>query len=80
MPESKSKRNKYQPPPKPKPKPSPVWYGPVVMSMLGLALVYLLLYYANLLPWGGPDGLGNYNLLVGFVPLVVGLILLTRWR
>ena len=80
MPKSRSKRHQYQEPPAPRPKPSAPWVAPVFISLLTFGLVYLLLFYANLLPWGDQDGLGNYNLLIGFVPLVVGLLLATRWR
>ena len=50
------------------------------MVLLGVGLIYLLLFYANLLPWGDQDALGNYNLAIGFIPFVAGLGLLTRWR
>jgi cell division protein CrgA len=81
MPKSRSKRRQYQPPPKPRPKPSPRWLGPTFVILLCGGLLYLLLFYANLLPWGDQDGgLGNYNLLIGFVPLIVGMIMATRWR
>jgi hypothetical protein len=81
MPKSRSKRRLAQePPPAPRPKRSENWVAPVFISLLCFGLVYLLLFYAHLLPWGDQDGLGNYNLLIGFVPLVVGLLLATRWR
>lgn len=80
MPKSRSKRRQYQPPPTPRPKPSPPWFGPMIAVLLGGGLIYLLLFYADLLPWGDQDGLGNYNLLIGFVPFIVGMVLATRWR
>jgi hypothetical protein len=80
MPKSRSKRFQYQEPPAPRPKPSAPWVAPVFIFLLCFGLLYLLLFYADVLPWGGPDALGNYNLLIGFVPLVVGLLLATRWR
>jgi hypothetical protein len=80
MPKSRSKRRQYQAPPAPRPKPSPPWYGPLIAALLGGGLLYLLLFYADLLPWAGPGGLGNYNLVIGFVPFIAGMILATRWR
>jgi cell division protein CrgA len=80
MPKSRSKRRLTQEATPPKPKPSANWVAPVFVSLLAFGLVYLLLFYAHLLPWGDQDGLGNYNLLIGFVPLIVGLLLATRWR
>jgi hypothetical protein len=54
--------------------------GPTIVALLLIGLVYLLLFYASVLPWGDSGSLGNYNLLIGFVPLVLALGLLTRWR
>jgi hypothetical protein len=80
MPKSRSKRRTYQPPPQPKARPSAPWVGPTIVALLLVGLVYLLLFYASVLPWGDSASLGNYNLLIGFVPLIVALGLLTRWR
>jgi hypothetical protein len=78
MPKSRSKRRRYQPPPRPKPKPSPSWVGPTIVVCLLLGLVYILLFYMQLLP-SFIDDLGNINLAIGFLPLIVGLLLATRW-
>jgi hypothetical protein len=78
MPKSRSKRRRYQPPPRPKPKPSPPWVGPTIVVSLLLGLVYILLFYMQVLP-AFLDDLGNFNLAIGFAPLIVGLLLATRW-
>jgi hypothetical protein len=78
MPKSRSKRRRYQPPPRPKPKPSPPWVGPAIVVFLLVGLIYILLFYMQLLP-SFIDDLGNINLAIGFVPLIVGLLLATRW-
>jgi hypothetical protein len=80
MPKSRSKRRQYQPPPRPRPKPSGPWLAPTSVTLLLAGVVYLVLFYAGVLPWGESDSLGNYNLLIGFVPLIAGMIMLTRWR
>jgi Cell division protein CrgA len=80
MPKSRSKRRTYTPPPRPRAKPSAPWVGPTAVVLLCVGLIYLLLFYANLLPWGDQDSIGNYNLAIGFIPFVAGLALLTRWR
>jgi len=48
-----------------------------VISLV-VGLVYILLFYMQVLP---PvlDRLGNFNLAIGFVPLIFGLLLATRW-
>jgi hypothetical protein len=78
MPKSRSKRRRYQPPPRPKPKPSPPWVGPTIVVSLLLGLVYILLFYMSILP-SFLDDLDNLNLAIGFAPLIVGLLLATRW-
>jgi hypothetical protein len=80
MPKSRSKRRTYQPPPRPRPKPSAPWVGPAIVVLLCVGLLYLLAFYAGVLPWGDSSSLGNYNLLIGFVPLITAMILMTRWR
>jgi Cell division protein CrgA len=78
MPKSRSKRSRYVPPPRPKPKPSAPWVGPTIVISLVVGLVYILLFYMQVLP---PvlDRLNNINLAIGFVPLIFGLLLATRW-
>jgi Cell division protein CrgA len=78
MPRSRSKRRRYVPPPRPKPKPSAPWVGPTIVVSLVVGIVYILLFYMQVLP---PvlDNLNNFNLAIGFVPLIFGLILATRW-
>jgi hypothetical protein len=48
-----------------------------VISLV-VGLVYILLFYMQVLP---PmlDRLNNINLAIGFVPLIFGLLLATRW-
>jgi len=38
----------------------------------------VLLFYMDILP-SFLDDLGNINLAIGFAPLIVGLLLATRW-
>jgi hypothetical protein len=78
MPRSRSKRRRYVPPPRPRPKPSAPWVGPTIVISLVVGIVYILLFYMQVLP---PvlDNLSNFNLAIGFVPLIFGLILATRW-
>lgn len=78
MPRSRSKRRRYVPPPRPRPKPSAPWVGPTIVVSLVVGIVYILLFYMQILP---PvlGNLNNFNLAIGFVPLIFGLILATRW-
>ena len=78
MPKSRSKRRRYTPPPRPRAKRSAPWVGPTIVISLVVGIVYILLFYMQILP---PvlDNLNNFNLAIGFVPLIFGLILATRW-
>ncbi|HZD68733.1 MAG TPA: cell division protein CrgA [Actinomycetes bacterium] len=78
MPRSRSKRRRYVPPPRPRPKPSAPWVGPTIVVSLVVGIVYILLFYMQVLP-PALDNLNNFNLAIGFVPLIFGLILATRW-
>ncbi len=78
MPKSRSKRSRYVPPPRPRPKPSAPWVGPTIVVSLVVGIVYILLFYMQILP-PTLDRLNNINLAIGFVPLIFGLVLATRW-
>jgi Cell division protein CrgA len=49
------------------------------VALLAFGLLYILLFYMSVLPFGIGDKWGNYNLLIGFVPLLLGLLVATRW-
>jgi hypothetical protein len=78
MPKSRSKRRRYQPPPRPNPKPSPSWLAPTFVVLLVVGLIYTIMYYMGALP-GPLADLNAINLGIGFAPIIVGLVLATRW-
>jgi hypothetical protein len=77
-------RNKsvYTPPPSRSPKRavSPPWLAPTMIGCLLLGLAWIALYYVTngSISWLSP--LGGWNLVCGFVLIVVGVVLATRWR
>ena len=75
MPVSKSKRRRYTPPPKAKPKPSPKWVPVVMVTLLGLGVVDLVLYYLGILPGGSVAWL-----IVGFLLIASGFVTGVFWR
>jgi len=79
VPESRSrrsnKRSTYVPPKPAKPKPSPRWVPPLGLALIGLGLLLIILNY---LVASFPGG--NYNLVIGFVLMAVGLGVLSQWR
>jgi Cell division protein CrgA len=59
---------------------SPRWLVPTMLASLLLGLVWISLYYVT----GGTNPLqswaGAWNLVIGFVFIIVGVALATRWR
>ncbi len=83
MPKSRvRKRTVYTPPP-PKSgrrKVSPPWVGPAIVACLVIGLAWIVVYYVTQGSVPGISALGAWNLVVGFVFIVAGLVLATRWR
>jgi hypothetical protein len=59
---------------------SPRWLVPTMLASLLLGLVWISLYYVT----GGSNPLqtwaGAWNLVIGFVFIIVGVALATKWR
>lgn len=89
MPESK-KRKKSEPstaerpvPATKKKGPSPVWLAPLMLTMFGIGVLWLVVFYITANSSGGmpiTGDLGNANLAIGFGFIVVGFALSTQWR
>jgi hypothetical protein len=83
MPKSRvRKRTVYTPPP-PKSarrKVSPPWVAPTIVACLILGLAWIVVYYVTQGSVAGLSALGSWNLVVGFVLIIVGVTLSTRWR
>jgi hypothetical protein len=58
---------------------SPPWLAPAMLGSLVVGLVWIVVFYVSQqkLPIGA---LGAWNLVVGFVFLVSGVVLATRWH
>ena len=83
MPKSRvRKRTVYTPPP-PKSgrrKVSPPWVGPTIVVCLVLGLAWIAVYYITQGSVAGMSALGSWNLVVGFLLIIAGVTLSTRWR
>ncbi|HVE74613.1 MAG TPA: cell division protein CrgA [Mycobacteriales bacterium] len=83
----KRKKEVYKPPPSPtstrRRRPSPIWLAPLMLTLFGIGILWLVVFY---LSNGGMGGLpyaedwNNWNLVVGFGFIVVGFALSTQWR
>lgn len=60
-------------------RPNPRWFLPVMLGILLLGLAWLIVFYISSGKWP-VEAWGNWNLLVGFGIMVVGLGMSTRWR
>lgn len=82
MPESRSRKKVTYtaPPAKAAPKtPNPRWYVPVMVGLMVLGLAWIVVTYLSGSQWPVPS-LRNWNLAVGFVFILAGFGMTTRWR
>lgn len=81
MPESKSrKKPAYVPPPGPQAaKTNPRWLVPTMLGLMILGLIWVVVTYISQTAYPIP-GLDNWNLLIGFVLIIAGFSLTTRWH
>lgn len=58
---------------------NPSWFVPVLVTLLVLALVWIVVTYLTSFNWPIPK-IGAWNLAVGFAFGLAGLGMATRWR
>ncbi len=86
MPESRSrKKAKYTPPPAKSEKKSygdnPRWLVPTMVALFVIGLTWIVLYYTAGSSIPGMSHLGALgNVILGFLFIVGGFVLATRWR
>ena len=90
MPESKKRKKAvYTPPPPPggtakkKKGPSPRWLVPLMLTLFGIGVLWLVVFYLTQGDMGGlplAEDWSNWNLLVGFGFIIGGFGLSTQWR
>ncbi|GAB2984686.1 cell division protein CrgA [Actinotalea caeni] len=83
MPESASRRRKkpaYTPPPaSSQPALSKPWYAPVCVALLIIGLIWVVVTYIS--DWSYPiPNIRAWNLAIGFSVMMVGFVMLMRWR
>jgi hypothetical protein len=70
----------YTPPPRAsKSKVSPRWLAPTMVGAFLVGLVWIIVFYVSSSDYP-VKAMGSWNLVVGFVFLVGGLGLATKWR
>lgn len=83
MPESKNRKKATA---KPRPEqeskalaPNPSWFVPVMLGLMILGLVWIVTYYVSNGQIPIP-GITHWNLAIGFVFVLSGFGMMTRWR
>lgn len=56
------------------------WVAPAMLVLLLLGLAWIAVYYVTGGDLPGQDKLENWNLVIGFVVIIFGLGLATKWR
>jgi hypothetical protein len=81
VPESRSrKKSAYIPPPKPAgPVVNPTWLVPVMVTLMILGLAWIVVTYLMQSAYPIPH-IGQWNLAIGFVLILAGFSLTTRWH
>jgi hypothetical protein len=64
----------------PKRKVSPPWLAPTMIVSLLVGLAWIALYYVTQSDMPGLRSLGGWNLVCGFVLIIVGVVLATKWH
>ena len=81
MPESRSRKKPayIAPPGKATPKVNPPWFVLVMLGLMIVGLVWIVTTYLTSTSYPIP-GIHNWNLVIGFVLLLGGFSLTTRWQ
>jgi len=78
------KKPAYTPPPTSSAQaPSPTWYKALMVTLMVAGLLWVVVTYlgAPSSTTGFPiPGIGNWNIAVGFVMMMTGFVMTTRWR
>ena len=85
MPKSTPPRKKpaYTPPPASKAQaPSPQWYKVLMVVLMVGGLIWIVATYLGSGASGSfpIPGIGNWNVAIGFVLMMAGFVMTTRWR
>ncbi len=82
MPESKGRRRSLYTPPAGKSganKPNAAWFAPLMVTLMLVGLAWIVIFYLTEQAYPIP-GIGTLNLVIGFIVLLGGFFMTTRWR
>jgi hypothetical protein len=58
---------------------SPAWLAPLMVVLLVVGLAWIVVYYLSGTRFPIP-GIEHWNLLIGFVLILAGFVLATKWK
>lgn len=58
---------------------NPVWWVPTMVTLMVVGLIWLVVSYLTQTDFPIP-GISNWNLVIGFVTIMAGFLMTTRWR
>ena len=58
---------------------NPAWWVPTMLGLMVLGLIWLVVFYLSSAKFPIP-GIGTWNLAIGFVLLMAGFAMTTRWK
>jgi hypothetical protein len=61
-------------------KASPPWLAPVMVASLVIGLAWIAVYYITDGQMAGLHVLSYWNMVIGFVLIITGVVLATQWR
>lgn len=58
---------------------NPRWWAPLMVGLMVVGLVWLVTYYLSNFSWP-IKALGGWNMAIGFVLIMAGFMMTTRWK
>ena len=58
---------------------NPSWWVPVMLGLMGLGLIWLVVYYLSNFAWP-IKSIGAWNMGIGFALIMIGFAMTTRWK
>lgn len=59
--------------------PTPTWWAPVSLTFMVIGLIWVVTYYVTSGSYPIP-GIDMVNMFIGFAAIMIGFVMLTRWK
>lgn len=58
---------------------NPTWWMPTALTLMVLGLLWVMTYYVSSGAYPVP-GIDAVNIVIGFAAIMIGFVMLTRWK